>query len=126
MRRASDAPAGGRVLVVGGSPDGRTALRLLLEAWGHQVQEAADGREGVEKALGWRPDFALVDVGLPRLAGYELARVARRALGGHVRLVALAAWDEPGDRERAFEAGFDHYLARPADPQELARLLGPA
>jgi two-component system, sensor histidine kinase len=110
-----------RVLVVEDDADSCDSLHLLLECWGHEVQTDDDGREGLERALAWRPEVAVVDIGLPLLDGYEVARRVRAALGGGVRLIALTAH---GDRRRALDAGFDHHLLKPADPDELARLLG--
>src|SRR5437773_8848565 len=96
-----------RVLVVEDHPDGRQALALLLRLWGFEVEVAEDGPEGVRKAITWEPDVALLDIGLPGLDGYEVARRVRRALGGRVRIIALTAWGRPEDRERACDAGFD-------------------
>src|SRR3954471_10914975 len=81
-----------RILVVEDSPDSRWALCLLLELRGYHVQEAGDGQEGVRKALAWHPDAAVVDIGLPLLNGYEVARQVKAALGGGIRLVALTAY----------------------------------
>jgi CheY-like chemotaxis protein len=67
-----------------------------------------------------------VDIGLPLLDGYEVARRLRAALGDRVRLIALTGYGSPEDRRRAFEAGFSHHLTKPADPDELRRLLQPA
>ena len=126
MSRGTDAPAPCRVLIVEDNPDGREMLRLLLELYGYQVEEAADGRQAVEKALAWRPEAAVVDIGLPGLDGYAVARRLRAALGGRVRLVALTAYGGPEGRLRASLAGFDHHLTKPADVGELLRLLRPA
>src|SRR5438270_13379697 len=104
-----------RVLIVEDSPDSRETLKLLLELYGHQVEAAKDGREGVEKALAWEPEVAVVDIGLPGLDGYEVARRVRAALGGRVLLIALTGYDGAENRRRAFEAGFDHHLTKPAD-----------
>jgi CheY-like chemotaxis protein len=109
-----------RVLVVEDNEDSRATLRALLELWGHQVQEAADGVEGVRKALDWRPEAAVVDIGMPLLDGYGVARRVRAALGSRILLVALTAYR---DRQRALEAGFDEHLVKPAEPEHLARLL---
>jgi two-component system, sensor histidine kinase len=113
-------PAPRRVLVVEDDADSRDTLGLLLRLWGHEVEVAADGREGLERALAWRPDVAVVDIGLPLLDGYEVAKRVRAALGPAVRLIALTAYD---DRRRALDAGFDHHLRKPADANELARRL---
>jgi two-component system, sensor histidine kinase len=123
MSRGIAAPVSRRVLLVEDNPDGRTMLRLLLELYGHIVEEAADGLDGVEKALAWRPEVAVVDIGLPLLDGYEVARRLKAALGGRVVLIALTAYGKPEDIRRAFEAGFDYHLTKPADVEELLRLL---
>jgi CheY-like chemotaxis protein len=112
-----------RVLLVEDHPDGRVALALLLRLWGFEVEVAGDGPDGLRKALDWHPDVALLDIGLPGMDGYEVARRVREALDGHVRLVALTAWGRADDRERAFDAGFDDHLTKPADPEALSRLL---
>ena len=123
MFRGTDVPASRRVLVVEDNPDGRAMLKLLLRLCGHQVEAAKDGREGVEKALAWRPEVVVMDVGLPVLDGYEVARRVRAAVGGRVRLIALTAYGRPEDIRRAFEAGFDIHLTKPAEAGELLRLL---
>jgi CheY-like chemotaxis protein len=123
MFRGTNAPASRRVLVVEDNPDGREMLKLLLRLCGHQVEEAQDGREGVEKALAWGPEVAVLDIGLPVLDGYEVARRLKAALGGRVLLIALTAYGGPEDRRRAFQAGFDHHLTKPAEADELLWLL---
>jgi CheY-like chemotaxis protein len=112
-----------RVLIVEDHPDGRESLRLLLCIWGFEVRVAEDGPQGVREALAWRPDIAVVDIGLPGLNGYEVAHRLREALDGHIRLVALTAWGRAEDRQRALDAGFDAHLTKPADLAELSRLL---
>jgi len=112
------------VLVVEDNPDGRESLRLLLELLGHHVDVAADGEEGVQKALASHPDIALVDIGMPRLDGYEVARQLRTALGPRVLLIAHTAYTAPEDRRRAREAGFDAFLAKPLDLTLLFPYLG--
>ncbi len=115
-----------RVLVVEDNPDTREAIRFVLRAWGHYVEAAADGEQGVATALAWRPEVAVLDIGLPVLNGFEVARRVRAALGGAVRLVALTGHGSAEDRERALAAGFDALLRKPADPEELLRLVGGA
>jgi two-component system, sensor histidine kinase len=117
------APPCRRVLVVEDNPDARESLRLLLGCWGHQVEVAADGASGVQKALDWRPDVAIVDIGLPRLDGYEVARRVRAGLSVKVRLIALTAYGSPEDHAWVLASGFDHHLVKPADTEELQRLL---
>jgi CheY-like chemotaxis protein len=112
-----------RVLLVEDCPDHRDTLRILVQLWGHEVEVAADGRQGLEKGLAWRPQVGVLDLRLPRLDGYELARRLREALGDSVRLIALTAYGEEADRRRALRAGFDAHMTKPADTDELARLL---
>jgi len=112
-----------RVLIVEDHPDARESLRLLLEFWGHQVEVAADGLRGIQVALAWKPEVAIVDIGLPLLDGYEVARQLRAALDAPIRLIALTAYRSPEDIRRAHEAGFDIHLAKPADPGEIRQLL---
>jgi CheY-like chemotaxis protein len=107
-------------------PDARESLRLLLEFWGHQVEVAADGLRGIQVALAWKPEVAIVDIGLPLLDGYEVARRVRAALRDAVFLIALTAYGSPEDRQRAYEAGFDVHLTKPADPGEIRPLLASA
>ena len=115
------------VLVVEDNHDGRESLRDLLEIWGHEVSLAADGPEGIEKALGLRPEVALVDIGLPGLDGNEVARRIRSALSSEaIVLIAMTGYGQPEDRRRALQAGFDRYLVKPVDPAILSRLLAEA
>ena len=109
-----------RVLIIEDEPDARDALRLLLEMDGHDVELAADGSEGLSKLADWRPEVALVDVGLPGLDGYEVARRAR-SFGMAGRLVALTGYGQTRDRERARAAGFDLHLVKPVSYDDLRR-----
>ena len=102
-------------------------MRLLLESWGHRVEEAADGEGGVERALGSPPEVALIDVGLPGLDGYEVARKIRGGPGGkRIRLVAVTGYGQPEAVQRAHEAGFSAHLVKPIDADALRRLLAEA
>ena len=113
-------PAPRRVLVVEDNRDSRETLRMLLELWGYRVEEAGDGLEGVRKALDWKPDAAVVDIGMPVMDGYAMARRVRQALGRDILLVALTAYR---DREKALEAGFDEHLVKPVRAADLQRAL---
>ena len=115
-----------RVLVVEDGADIRESLGMLLERWRHEVRYAADGREGVSVATEMRPDVAIIDIGLPGVDGYE---VARRIRGGplpwarDVKLLALTGYGDANDRHRALESGFDEHLLKPVEPAILERLL---
>jgi CheY-like chemotaxis protein len=111
------------ILIVEDGPDNRETLQELLETLGHTVHVAADGVEGVDVALHVRPEVALVDIGLPRLDGFEVARRVRATLGRQIFLVALTGYGQPEDRTRAAVAGFDAHLTKPMDLDALERML---
>ncbi len=123
VRHASPALATRRVLIVEDNEDAREALRLALTLDGHQVLEASDGREGIDLALGERPHLALVDVGLPGIDGYEVARRLRAVTGRRPYLVALTGYGQPEDRARALASGFDAFMVKPVDPEALRDVL---
>jgi two-component system, chemotaxis family, CheB/CheR fusion protein len=118
-------PAGGcRIVIVEDQQDAREVLRLLLEAKGHTVIEAADGAAAIEVIARERPDVALVDIGLPVIDGYAVARAVRAdsTLAGVV-LVALSGYGSGEDVQSAREAGFDDHLTKPAEPERIDALL---
>ena len=100
-------------------------LRYLLERAGYEVHEAADGKNGLALLEVVRPDIAIVDIGLPGMNGYELARNVRTAAAGGPcpYLVALTGYGQPADRAAALTAGFDEHLVKPLHPEDLASLL---
>ncbi len=112
-----------RVLVIEDNEDSRILLAMLLGRRGHQVTTAADGPSGVAEALALRPDVLVVDIGLPGLDGYGVAREIRRALGSEVTLIALTGYGQPDDRARALAAGFDVHLTKPLDVAAVDALL---
>ena len=113
-----------RVLLIEDNVDITDFIRIQLEMWGHEVFVAHDGPRGLEEALRLRPDIALLDVGLPGMDGYELARRIRQAdAGTDMRLVAMTGYGRPEDRARALAAGFDAHLVKPVDPRRLQDLL---
>ena len=128
-REAAGAPArdGGplSVLVVEDSSDGREGLRQLLELKSYRVRMAADGGEALDAVREERPDVALVDIGLPDMDGYEVARRLRAEEDGGepLPLIALTGYGQPDDRREALEAGFDLHLVKPVDPDQLFGLL---
>jgi signal transduction histidine kinase len=113
-----------RVLIVEDGADARRALRVLLEVSGHEVQATEDGPRALEVVRTWRPDVALVDIGLPGMNGYELAEQLRRApFGEELLLVAITGYGQPDDRRRAQESGFDAHLVKPVPPEALLDLI---
>jgi signal transduction histidine kinase len=108
-----------RILVVEDNADARAMLRRMLEIEGHEVHEAGDGHAGLDAARRLRPDVALIDVGLPELDGYEVARGIREWAGSTIRLVALTGYGQPEDRRQALAVGFDAHLVKPASPASL-------
>lgn len=112
------------ILIVEDNPDARETLRLLLELEGYHVETADTGARGVELARQTPFNVALVDIGLPDLDGYQVARQIRSAPAGtKLFLVALTGYGQPDDRRRALEAGFDTHLVKPVDPDDLVRIL---
>ncbi len=113
-----------RILVVDDAADNREAMDVLLTLYGHSVEVAQDGEEGVEKAMAGRPDVAFVDIGLPRLNGYEVAKEIRRRPGGdQIVLIALSGYGQPEDKRQALESGFDAHLTKPVNPGIFKQLL---
>jgi CheY-like chemotaxis protein len=116
-------PSVRRVLLVEDNEDTREVLRELLEMWGHQVQVAEDGFKGVQLFPVMRPHVALVDLGLPGMDGFQVARRIRESEGGRdVFLVALTGYSGE-HRTQAVEAGFNLHLVKPVKPDDLERLL---
>jgi signal transduction histidine kinase len=116
-----------RILVVEDNPDAREALRGVLELEGHQVAAAVDGADGVELAAAFRPQIAFIDLALPGLDGFEVARRLRALEGGKsLVLVAVTGRGQPEDRRHAHAAGFDAYLVKPVVPERLFELIGRA
>jgi CheY-like chemotaxis protein len=114
-----------RVLVVDDCRDQVDTLALLLNLWGHQALVAADGPSALEMALAHRPDIVILDIGLPGgMDGYEVARQLRAcAQKATTLLVALTGYGQDQHRQQALDVGFDHFLVKPSDPQELKKLL---
>jgi CheY-like chemotaxis protein len=124
LRDAPAIPPGTRrILLIEDDPDNRDTLQMVIETWGHQVETAENGQVGVQKALAWQPDAAVVDINLPILDGHQVAQRVRQAFGDRIRLIALTAYSQPEDRRRAMASGFDFFLTKPADLEELERLL---
>jgi two-component system, chemotaxis family, CheB/CheR fusion protein len=113
-----------RILVVDDNRDATETLARVLELGGHEVHTAHDGLEAVDVAAELQPDAVLLDIGLPKLNGYDAARrIREQPAGKDVFLVALTGWGQPEDRRRAQDAGFDAHLVKPVDHAHLAKLL---
>ena len=112
-----------RVLIVEDNDDARVTLQRLLQAEGHLVSAARDARGGLEAAIAGSPNIAVVDIGLPEMDGYQLARELRERLGSGVRLIALTGYGTAADRQRSAEAGFDAHLTKPVDLDRLLALI---
>jgi len=113
-----------RVLVVEDNVDAAETLSDLLTLWGYEVEVVHDGQAAIETAPRFRPHAVLLDIGLPRMNGYDVARWLRRDAGlAGVLLVAITGYGQESDRERGREAGFDHHLVKPVDLEVLRRLL---
>jgi CheY-like chemotaxis protein len=116
-------PAGRSILIVEDNADAREALRVLLELEGHAVEAVGEGQHALEAVRARVPDIALVDIGLPGMDGYELARQLRSVDSRRPFLIALTGYGQPEDRKRATDAGFDEVLIKPVDPTALTQLL---
>jgi CheY-like chemotaxis protein len=96
----------------------------MLSKHGHHVTTVADGRSAVEAIVSETPDVALIDIGLPDIDGYEVAREVRRALAAHTpRLIAVTGYGQPKDREAALAAGFDAHIVKPASAAKIMAAL---
>ena len=113
-----------RVLVVDDSVDAAQTVAMLLDMSGHECRMAHGGPSALEAALAWQPEVVLLDIGLPGLSGFEVARQMRQQpLLKNVVLVALTGYGLEADRQRSQEAGFDHHLVKPADFDEIEKIL---
>jgi len=113
-----------RILVVDDNRDGADSLAEMLKMVGNDTRTAYDGQAGVDAAGEFRPDVILLDIGLPKLNGYEACRrIRNEPWGAGVVLIALTGWGQDEDRRRSHEAGFDRHLVKPVDPQALMKLL---
>lgn len=108
--------SGRRILVVDDSVDSADSLALLLRMLGHTTMAAHDGEAALQAMTAFHPEIVLLDIGLPRLNGYEVARRLREMPGGKsLLLIALTGYGQDEDRRRSVEAGFDYHLTKPLD-----------
>jgi CheY-like chemotaxis protein/two-component sensor histidine kinase len=113
-----------RILVVDDNRDAADSLAIMLKLMGHDIEKAYDGLAAVQAAAAFRPDVVLLDIGLPKMNGLEVARQVREEpWGKQMILIAVTGWGQEEDRRRALEAGFDHHLTKPVDAAVLAKLL---
>jgi CheY-like chemotaxis protein len=123
-RVIADAAGNVRILVVDDLRDAADSMAMMLETMGHDVRTAYDGLEAVQNEATFQPNIILLDIGLPRMNGYEVARRIRdEPWGGNVALVALTGWGQDADKRQSLEAGFDHHLTKPVDLVALEKLL---
>jgi CheY-like chemotaxis protein len=121
---ASQATPSRHVLVVEDNDDARETLQMMLELAGHKVRAECDGPSGLQAALESRPDVMLVDIGLPKMDGYELARrLAAQGDGSRPYMIAVTGYGSPEDRQRALDAGFDAHLVKPLDFAALTEAM---
>jgi PAS domain S-box-containing protein len=119
-------PASGqcKVLVVDDNQDAAESLRILLRIMGHHVITANDGEKALELVASYKPDLVLLDISLPKVDGYEVARRIRQSnIGPDVKIIALTGWGQEEDKRRSKQAGFDEHLVKPVEPAVLEELL---
>ena len=113
-----------RVLVVDDTREATHMLRTLLNAAGHDVRTASDGTSALAMALDYQPNIVLLDISLRGMSGLEVAkRIRQQPTLKHIVLVAMTGYGEEADRQRSFEAGFDHHLVKPADFRAVQEIL---
>jgi DNA-binding response OmpR family regulator len=112
-----------RILVVDDNVDAADSLAMLLQVRGDDVRIAYDGEEALAAARDFLPNVVLLDIGMPKFSGYEVARRIRDARGPGVLIVAITGWGQEQDRASAREAGFDHHFTKPVDFEMLLGLL---
>jgi len=118
------ASVGNRVLLIEDNPDSRETLQTILRLDGFQVESAEDGQQGLDAIFALRPDVAVIDIGLPKLDGYEVARRVREQFSkSEIRLVALTGYGQEKDRDAVIQAGFDEHLVKPVDVEVLKRVM---
>jgi CheY-like chemotaxis protein len=113
-----------KILIVDDNRDGAQSLSALLRLLGNETQTAFDGQQGIDMAEEFRPDVVLLDIGLPKLNGYEACqRIRERDWGRQATLIAVTGWGQDNDRRRSEDAGFDHHLTKPVMLPDLMNLL---
>jgi two-component system CheB/CheR fusion protein len=115
---------GWRVLVVDDNVDAANMIAMVLQHFGHQTETVYSAQSALEMAVEYRPDFVVLDIGLPGMDGYEVARRLRQIPElKDTRLIAATGYGQDADRRRSEEAGFDHHMVKPIDPEKLQKVL---
>ncbi len=113
-----------RVLIADDNRDAAESLAMLLQIEGHEVHVVHDGRAAVSAFTDFNPEVALLDIGMPELSGYEVARRVRKNVQGQtVTLIALTGWGQERDKEQALAAGFNHHFTKPVEPARISKIL---
>ena len=121
-------PKNGRntILIADDNRDGAESMKMLLELSGHEVHTAHTGSEALEVAAQLQPAVVILDIGMPGLSGYEVAtKIRSQVWGAQMTLIAMTGWGQEDDKRKAKEAGFDHHLTKPVDPDILEQLFAP-
>src|SRR5688572_9178531 len=113
-----------KILVVDDSPDSALSMAMMLAIMGHDTRTAHDGESAVRSAETFLPDVVLLDIGLPKLNGYEVAqRIRGQAWGRSMFLIAVTGWGQDEDRQRSSEVGLNLHMVKPVEPSALEKLL---
>jgi len=113
-----------RILVVDDNHDSALSLAMMLSIMGHETRTAHDGESAVETAESFLPDVVLLDIGLPKLNGYEVAqRIREQSWGASMFLIAVTGWGQEEDRQRSSEVGLNVHMVKPVEPAVLEKLL---
>jgi CheY-like chemotaxis protein len=123
--KTANSPTGSRLLIVEDNADTAESLARLLRHLGHEVQIAREGPRAIEIVVRQRPEFVLLDIGLPGMDGYEVAaRLRQEASCKETVIIAISGYGRSEDQQRSREAGIDHHLVKPIDHEALRELLG--
>ena len=113
-----------RILIVDDNKDGASTLSMMLKILGNDTRTSYDGEDAVKAAIEFQPNVILLDIGLPKLNGYEVCRRIREQKNGHkILIIAQTGWGQDEDRQRTQDAGFDHHLVKPVDIAVLSKIL---
>jgi CheY-like chemotaxis protein len=117
------APVASRIVIIDDNTDAATTLAMLIEELGGAARVAHDGESGLEAVSAFHPDIVFLDIGLPRMDGYDVCRRIRLQPSPRPLVIAVTGWGQAQDKQRALDAGFDAHLTKPVDPAVLERML---